>query len=194
FTEKQIELVTTFADQAAIAIENVRLFDQVKEALDQQKASAEVLRVISGSVASAEPVFEIILRRCERLFDGRNVGINVVGGDGKIHLAAYHGRARDELYRHFPVPLSEESGSGAAIVQAAVVHYLDTQAAGVPEYARRGFQIVGNMSVIFAPILWEGRAIGAIFVGRCRRVLGKGDRATKNLCRPGGDRDRECAV
>ena len=122
--------------------------------------------MISGSVASAEPVFEVILQSCERLFDGRNVGINVVGDDGKIHLAAYHGRGRDELDRHFPVPLSEESGSGAAIMQAAVVHYPDTQAAGVPEYARRGNQIVGNMSVIFAPMLWEGRAIGAIFVGR----------------------------
>jgi GAF domain-containing protein len=167
FTDKQIELVETFADQAVIAIENVRLFDEVKEALDQQKASAEVLRVISSSVANTEPVFEIILRSCERLFAGLNVGINVVGDDGAIHLAAYHGRRREELERHFPVPLSEESGSGAAIVRGVVLHYPDIEGGiDVPELARRGSMIVGNKSVIFAPMLSEGRAIGAIFVGR----------------------------
>jgi two-component system, NtrC family, sensor kinase len=167
FTDKQIELVSTFADQAVIAIENVRLFDEIKEALDQQKATAEVLRVISSSVADTEPVFEIILRSCERLFTGLNVGINVVGDDGAVHLAAYHGRRREELERHFPVPLTAESGSGAAIVSRAVVHYPDIEGGSdVPDYARRGSMIVGNKSVIFAPMLWEGRAIGAIFVGR----------------------------
>jgi GAF domain-containing protein len=167
FTDKQIELVETFADQAVIAIENVRLFDEIKEALDQQKATAEVLRVISSSVADTEPVFEIILRSCERLFTGLNVGINVVGDDGAVYLAAYHGRRREELERHFPVPLTEESGSGAAIVSRAVVHYPDIEGGSdVPDYARRGSMIVGNKSVIFAPMLWEGRAIGAIFVGR----------------------------
>jgi hypothetical protein len=154
------------AHQAVIAIENVRLFDEVKEALDQQKASPEVLRVISSSVADTEPVFEIILRSCERLFTGLNVGINVVGDDGAVHLASYHGRCREELARHFPVPLSEESGSGAAIVRSAVVHNPDIEGgADVPDYARRGSMIVGNKSVIFAPMLWEGRALGAIFVG-----------------------------
>jgi signal transduction histidine kinase len=137
------------------------------EALEQQNASAEVLRVISSSVADTEPVFEIILRSCERLFAGLNVGINVVGADGAVHLAAYHGRRREQLESHFPVPLSEESGSGAAIVRGVVVHYPDIEGGiDVPDYARRGSMIVGNKSVIFAPMLWEGRAIGAIFVGR----------------------------
>jgi signal transduction histidine kinase len=167
FTDKQIELATTFADQAVIAIENVRLFDEVQEALDQQKASAEVLRVISSSVADTEPVFEIILKSCEQLFTGLNVGINVVGDDGAVHLAAYHGPGREQLQRHFPVPLSEESGSGAAILRSTVMHYPDIQeGTDVPDYARRASLIIGNKSVIFAPMLWQGRAIGAIFVGR----------------------------
>jgi signal transduction histidine kinase len=166
FTEKQIELVTTFADQAVIAIENVRLFNETKEALEQQKASAEVLQVISSSVADTTPVFDKILQSCERLFEGRNVGIALVGEDGQIHVSAYHGASGAALEDHFPVPLSEESGSGAAILQRRVMHYPDVEAADVPEYARRGSRIRGDKALVIAPMLWEGRGIGVIFVGR----------------------------
>ncbi len=166
FSEKQIALLRTFADQAAIAIENVRLFNETKEALDQQKASADVLVVISSSIADTQPVFDKILESCQRLFAGRNVGINVVGDDGKVHLGAYKGHGRAELEAHFPLPLSMESGSGAAIVLRQVIHYPDCDAPGVPEYARRGSRLAGNKSVLFAPMLWEGRGVGAIFVGR----------------------------
>src|SRR5204862_486187 len=69
FSADQVALVETFARQAAIAIENVRLFNQTKEALEQQQASAEVLRVISSSVADTAPVFERISQSCKRLFD-----------------------------------------------------------------------------------------------------------------------------
>src|SRR5207247_717384 len=71
----QIGLLQAFADQAVIAIENVRLFNETKEALEQQKASAEVLSVISSSVEDATPVFDKILKSCVQLFQGRNVGI-----------------------------------------------------------------------------------------------------------------------
>ena len=164
FTDKQIALLKTFADQAVIAIENVRLFNETREALEQQKASAEVLRVISSSVADTQPVFEKILESCERLFASRNVGIELVGKDGAVHLAAHHGPS--EFERHFPIPLTEESGGGGAILQRRVLHYPDVEAPGVPEYARRGSRIAGLRSVMFAPMLWEGRGIGAIYVGR----------------------------
>jgi signal transduction histidine kinase len=164
--ERQIRLLETFADQAAIAIENVRLFNETKEALEHQKASAEVLEVISGSVADTQPVFDKILQSCQRLFQGNNVGINVVGEDGMVHLAAYSGPKKAELERHFPVPLSAESGSGIAILERRILHCPDTQAESVPEYARRGSKLAGNKSVIFAPMLWEGRGIGVIHVGR----------------------------
>jgi signal transduction histidine kinase len=167
FSHRQMALLKTFADQAVIAIENVRLFNETTAALQQQKASAEILRVISGSVADTKPVFDAILESCERLFAGRIVGINVVGDDGAVHLAAYRGPGHAELEAHFPVPLSAESGSGAAIQECRVVHYPDTQAPnGVPDYARRGSKLTGARSAIFAPMLWEGRGIGAIFVGR----------------------------
>ena len=133
FTPGQIALLETFADQAVIAIENVRLFNETKEALDHQKASAEVLQVISSSVADTKPVFEKILESCERLFEGRNVGVCQVGDDGAIHLSAYHGSNREGVMGFFPVPLSEASGNGMAILQRRVIHYPDTDAADVPE-------------------------------------------------------------
>jgi signal transduction histidine kinase len=167
FSDKQLALLKTFADQAVIAIENVRLFNETKEALDQQKASAEVLQVISSSVADATPVFDKILESCERLFAGRGVGINLVGEDGAVHLGPYRGPGRPELEGLYPLPLSRESASGSAIIERRVMHYPDVEgAAGVPEPVRRGGRIMGLKSMIFAPMLWEGRAIGAIFVGR----------------------------
>jgi GAF domain-containing protein len=166
FSDKHIELLETFADQAVIAIENVRLFNETNEALDHQRASAEVLQVISTSVADTRPVFDKILESCERLFEGHRVGITLVGEDGTVHLAAYHGPGRDDFKRHFPVPLSQDSGSGMAIAERRVIHYSDVEAPGVPEYARRGARLVGSRSVLFAPMLWEGRGIGAIFVSR----------------------------
>jgi PAS domain S-box-containing protein len=166
YTHKQIELVTTFADQAVIAIENVRLFNETTEALEQLKASAEILRVISSSVEDTKPVFDTILESCQRLFEGRFVGITTAEDDGAVHLAAYQGPGRERFGAHFPIPLSAESGSGLAILERRVVHYPDTAADDVPQYARRGTQLTGTKSVIFAPMLWEEKGIGAIFVGR----------------------------
>ncbi|HTO90072.1 MAG TPA: GAF domain-containing protein [Candidatus Sulfotelmatobacter sp.] len=167
FSDKQLALLRTFADQAVIAIQNVRLFNETKEALDQQKASADVLQVISSSVADTKPVFDKILESCGRLFEGQSVGISLVGEDGAVHLAAYQGAHREELERHYPVPLSEDSGAGAAILQRRVVHYPDARdGPDVPEYMRRGARITGYRSAILAPMLWEGRGIGAIFAWR----------------------------
>jgi len=167
FTEKQLQLMATFADQAAIAIENVRLFNETKEALEQQKASGEVLAAISSSIADTQPVFDKIIESCERLFAGRIVGLNLVGDDGMIHMGAYHGAGREGLQRIFPLPLNADSGSGLAIVEARVVHYPDAQhGAEVPAATRQGCTAVDIKSAIFSPVLWEGRGVGAIFVGR----------------------------
>jgi GAF domain-containing protein/CheY-like chemotaxis protein/tetratricopeptide (TPR) repeat protein len=166
FSESELSLLSTFADQAVIAIENVRLFNETKEALDQQRASAEVLAAISNSIADTAPVFERILRSCERLFDGKVAGLSLVDADGMIRLRAYHGPNREGLERVFPLPLDDSSGSGACIVSRSVIHYPDTSADNVPESTRIACQAVGYKSVIFAPMLWEGRGIGVIFVGR----------------------------
>ena len=168
FTDKQISLVQTFADQAVIAIENVRLFDETRESLEQQVASAEVLGAIRTSIADVSPVFDKILESCERLFAGRIVGLNLVGDDGLIHLGAYHGSQREEFERIFPLRVDRDSGSGLAIVERRVIHYPDAEAPDVPAATRRGCKTIGIKSAIFAPMLWKDRGMGAIFVGRER--------------------------
>ncbi|HXX85014.1 MAG TPA: GAF domain-containing protein, partial [Casimicrobiaceae bacterium] len=166
FSEREIALLQTFGDQAAIALENVRLFNETTEALEQQRASGEVLATISSSIADTQPVFDKILERCERLFEGNLVGVNLVTEDGKIDLAAYHGADYEKLKAIFPLPLSPESGSGSSILSGTVAHYQDTEAEGVPKGVRDGCRTIGMRSIIFAPMLFEGRGIGAIWVGR----------------------------
>ena len=86
-----------------------------------------------------KPVFDKILESCERLFEGRNVGITLVGDDGAVHLGPYRGPDRRELESIYPLPLSSESGSGSAILERRVMHYPDIEGgADVPEPVRRG--------------------------------------------------------
>ncbi len=167
FNEHEIALLSTFGDQAAIALENVRLFNETKEALDQQRASGEVLAAISSSIADTSPVFERILTSCERLFAGKLVQINLVGVDGLVRLGAYHGPVREKIETLFPFPVDEASATGVAILGRAVVHFPDVDGAkNVPERARKGWEAMGIKAAIGAPMLWEGRGIGAILVGR----------------------------
>src|SRR5262249_8068400 len=97
FTEKQIELVTTFADQAVIAIENTRLFEteqqrtrELTETLEEQTATSDVLRVISSSPADIQPVLETIGERAEKLCDAEISVVSIVDGE-LIRVASIHG-------------------------------------------------------------------------------------------------------
>src|SRR5262249_40956894 len=116
FTSKQIELVTTFADQAVIAIENVRLFDEVQartrglsEALEQQTATSNVLRVISSSPGELEPVFETMLANAVRIC-GAKFGVTSVREGDAFRVIAIHGappafveqRRREPIVRRTP--------------------------------------------------------------------------------------------
>jgi GAF domain-containing protein len=167
YTQHEIGLLETFADQAVIAIENVRLFNETREALERQTATAEILKVISGSVADTQPVFDVIVQSCERLFQGYVVGINVVGEDGLLHLGAYHGPGRKEFESLFPMPLNRETGAGSAILARQAMHYPDSQdGEDTPEYVRRSSKVTGIRSAVFAPMLLEERGIGAIYVTR----------------------------
>jgi len=166
-SEKQMSLLSTFASQAVIAIENVRLFNETKEALEQQTASADVLGVISNSIADTKPVFDKILESCARLFEGQFIGIAVVREDGLAHLEAYHGPQPEALRKSFPLPVDSRSAVGVVIRDRKVTHYPDVLGgADVPELLRRNCERTGIRSIIMAPMLWEGQGIGSIFVGR----------------------------
>ena len=166
FTDQQAALARTFADQAVIAIENVRLFNETKEALEQQTATAEVLQVISGSMADARPVFDKILQSCQRLFAGAQMGITLVGDDGMLRLAAHLGSARERLEKLYPRPI-DGSPVGLRMSGQHVVHLPDVLGTqGVPRAMREIAEQVGNYSIMVAPMLWEGRNIGSIHVTR----------------------------
>ena len=165
FSTSQVALVETFARQAAIAIENVRLFNETKDALEQQRASAEVLAAISSSIADTAPVFDKILESCERLFAGKLVGANLVGDDGLLRLVAYHGPGQEEVERMMPLRPDHSTATGRAFQSRSVQHYPDIEHdPDAPEGIRRGIKWV--KAAIYAPMLWEGKGIGSIFVGR----------------------------
>ncbi|MEO8144037.1 MAG: GAF domain-containing protein, partial [Betaproteobacteria bacterium] len=166
FAEKEIALLKTFADQAVIAIQNVRSFNETREALERQTATAEVLGVISGSMADARPVFEAITESCARLFASRQVGIFLVGDDGMLHFGAHWGPGREELEALYPMPLAS-TGSAIAIEERQVKQYPDVLGGpGVPESVRRGCEQTGARSIVIAPMLWDVRGVGAICVAR----------------------------
>ncbi|HEY2188695.1 MAG TPA: GAF domain-containing protein, partial [Caldimonas sp.] len=167
FSEKELNLLKTFADQAVIAIQNARLFNETREALEQQKASSEVLNVISSSVEDTQPVFDSILRSCERLFGGTHVVIDRLGDDRAWHLAAYAGPRREEIARLYPTPLGDAPGIDAEIMRRHVTHFPDVAGAkDVPENVRRGCELIGCTALAMAPMLTESRRIGTIIVGR----------------------------
>ena len=168
FAASEVGLLQTFADQAVIAIENVRLFNETREALEHQHASAEVLRVISALTSDTKPVFDKITESCERLFAGDLVGVSLVTPDNTIMLGAYLGPDAERLAAVYPLQLSHESGSGAAILDAEVKHYPDVAAPGVPQGVLAGCRSVGMNAIVFAPMTAGGRGIGAIWVGRRR--------------------------
>jgi signal transduction histidine kinase/CheY-like chemotaxis protein len=166
FDAAEIALAESFRDQAMIAFENVRLFNETKEALEQQTATAEVLQVISSSVANTAPVFDKILDSCQRLFDSDQLGIFLVDDAGRVHVGEWRGSAMDALRNHGTAAL-EDSFTGQAIRERRTIHVRDAAAvAASMESARRALASVGNYSAIYSPMLWEGRGIGAICVFR----------------------------
>ena len=172
FTERQIELVTTFADQAVIAIENVRLFKELEgrnrdltESLEQQTATSEILRVISQSQTDVQPVFETVAANALRLCGG--MLSNVFRFDGElIHLAASHNVApegADALRDAFPMRPGRGGGPARAILTRGIVHIPDVRED--PEYVFHGVaQAAEYRSLLSVPMLRDGHPIGVISV------------------------------
>ena len=139
FTPQQIALVESFADQAVIAIENVRLFNETSEALEQQTATSKILQVISNSPTNTQPVFDTIVQSALNLFSDAAVSLALVDGD-QVKAAAINENdpVRAEVWRRkFPVPLTREYVNSAAILDAKVVDIPDVRNAPVQFAARR---------------------------------------------------------
>jgi GAF domain-containing protein/anti-sigma regulatory factor (Ser/Thr protein kinase) len=168
FSPAEVELLQTFADQAVIAVENVRLFNDTKDALERQTATSEILRVISTSPTDVQPTLDAIAARAMQLCDAVN-GL-VIRFDGQLqHLAAHHNVSTERLAalrRTYPRPPSREGLSGRAILTRAVVHIPDVLAD--PEYALPIATTVGYRSALAVPMLHEGRPVGTILVARDR--------------------------
>ena len=174
FTDKQIEVLTTFADQAVIAIENVRLFDEVQartaelsESLEQQTAASEVLSVISSSVSDVQPVFETIARSAARVCDARFCNVFRFDG-GLIHFAAthgYEGEAIEALKRAYPVVPGRKSAAARAILNSVVEQIPDIDADPDYEHGATARE-VNFRSIVAVPMLKSGQPVGAIAISR----------------------------
>jgi signal transduction histidine kinase len=177
-----VTLLQTFADQAVIAIENVRLFTelqqknralteahaQVTEALEQQTATSEILRTIAHVQTDAQPVFDTIVQSAARLCHGAVTGLFLTDGQ-MVYLPANYGGSADALAANrarFPRPLDMETPPGVAMLMRSVVHVGDTEDPSAMEYVRQAGRLLGFRSGVTVPMLREGEAVGAIAVTR----------------------------
>jgi two-component system, NtrC family, sensor kinase len=176
FTDKQIELVTIFADQAAIAIENVRLFDEVQartrelsESLEQQTATSEVLKVISSSPGELEPVFNAMLANATRICEAMFGGLFLYEAPLFRATAIHSKQSYDDYLRRNPVvDLRENPGTPLDRVANSkrVVHIPDLRTdqsyIGKNRFIVRLVEAVGARTFVSVPMLKEGELIGAI--------------------------------
>jgi GAF domain-containing protein/anti-sigma regulatory factor (Ser/Thr protein kinase) len=179
FTDKQIELVSTFADQAVIAIENTRLFEEVQartrelqEALEQQTATSEVLSVISSSPGELQPVFEAMLSNAVRICEAK-FGVMWLSEGDRLRSVALHGAppALVEARQREPVVKFDPSTPvGRAIIAKRAFRIDDlTKDTSYLERNIRAVNLVeraGARSVVFAPMLREGEPIGVLTIYR----------------------------
>jgi GAF domain-containing protein len=179
FTDKQIAMVETFADQAAIAIENVRLFEaeqqrsrELSESLEQQTATSEVLQVISSSPGDLQPVFATMLEKAVRICDAKFGNIHRWDGEA-LHIVAAHNTpaAFAEFRRRLPNRPNPKSASGRMAATKTAIHVADL--AADQSYIEQldpstvaAVELGGVRTVLVVPMLKEDELIGAFTLSR----------------------------
>ena len=172
FSDAQIELVQNFAAQAVIAIENARLLNELRESLQEQTATSEVLQVISSSPGDLQPVFAAMLEKAVRICDATFGNIYRWDGDA-LQLVATHNTppAYAEHRKHSPFRAEQNNSVAQMITGKKVVHLLD--AAANETYATRrdptvvaAVELGGIRSALIVPMLKEDDLVGAFIVSR----------------------------
>jgi len=167
--DHHVKLLRTFADQAVIAIENVRLFNETQEALERQTATADILKVIASSPSNVQPVFETIAESAKRLLGSYHAVVTRVIDD-KVHLAAFTAGGEEgdkNLQSRFPMPLSGPGPNSRAARTGEIERVTDTETyLDSSEDFKKAARARGFRSVLVVPMLRNGVAIGTIATSR----------------------------
>jgi signal transduction histidine kinase len=164
FTPVQIKLLETFADQAVIAIENVRLFQELKESLEQQTATSEILGVIASSPTDIQPVLDVVAENAARLCDANDAHILRAEGGILQRVAVYGSMPMVPMQR----PITRGTPAGRAVLDRKTMHVHDLATELETEFpdSTQIQQVASTHTILATPLLREDAAIGAIVIRR----------------------------